>query len=776
MTFESAMPHASHAKPILKELYDTLLQITSPDSAVSVILKILFSLCNDHQSASTVNDLEAEDFKMNLDSIFGSFVSSMARSVRTASFSTLIRLCKRTDAYKKTGTVTRSMLSKKQDSGVGDLRSASENLQYLQREAETVESLIGVLPRHEITTRIERLSVRLPRVPQVAFLSYLVCLHHGDYMGALDKLHQYFDQVLIEHQNSSIFSLLPYATLNLAAVHLRFGHIDEALELVREVTANVQRRRDNICLARTLSLLFRLSEHRCDQSYQLQLLQQTLARSLSLCMNSLTTQTMLDTAKHYLLHPREQSGFLASIPVYRSDSLQPDAVLNASFFNESGLSSSSDVPQGRPDAVWRLIYASLSAATRTSDSPTESALLTSQALVASASVWSIYGNTTMATLSYNLQLDIHRTHNLNSLSGPGDAVRGSNLLVSTKLPTHDACSSLCALAKNASENGDEQTALAMLVEAHQLFPQSSSQPQWIRSTRQILQELALRRGDLETAESQAIQLSALSPLNMDLHQHIDALYRLGVVLVHRRDWNRAIVLIQSLIETCEGSGLTLQSIPFRLTLAEIYLRSSEDSGSESGQNASCAIVPLLQCLTLAKQFKLDSIAASATVQLAHIHLLDAQGEPRRAKMAQDLIDSVMPHILQQGPAMLQAQAHLESVKAQLLLSTSEVATQSDPKASSNASASYEMCTSSLDMIEDVIEIAEKLQSQQLLIEAYYFKARIANALGLYVQRNVAAQKFKSLQSSHPENSKNTTFGSMHYYLDISTLSIPSTGI
>jgi tetratricopeptide (TPR) repeat protein len=566
------------------------------------------------------------------------------------------------------------------------------------------------------------------------------------------------------------------------------------------VTANVQRRKDNVCLARTLSLLFRLAEHRCDQSYQLQLLQQTLARSLSLSMGSLSTQTMLDTAKHYLLHPRESVG-VASIPWPRTLALGEIH----SFASEEAAAGR---PQAQPEAVWRLIHASLSAATCTSDSPTESALLTSQALVASANVWSIYGNTTMANLASKLQLDIHRTHNLNSGL---DGAKSSNLLVSTKLPTSDACASLCALAKSASEKGDYSRAFALLAQAHQEYPQSTSQPQWIRAVRQILQEQALRREDFKTAEIQAIQLSALSPLNLDLHQHIDALYRLAVVLMHKREWTKAMTLVQSLIETCEGGGLTLQAIPFRLTLAEILLRS---------QNALAAVAPLLQCLTLAREFRLDTIFATASVQLAHVHLLEPsdschhdldhsqadanQGNDslRRARKAIDLLDAVMPHILQHGPRLLQAQAQLEFVKAELILSSTAViqplATSSganenqqpigDQTATTptlwRRNASYEVCTASLDQIEEVIDIATSLQATQLLVEAYYFKARLANALGLHVQRNLAARMFKELQlaplGTSPSEAlrternagqtlQNPCNGSMHYYLDVAEL-------
>lgn len=750
---------------------------------MTFLLRTISPLCESEEAISTVHALSRGFRFFEPDTVLGAHVSQFATLLQTTSLTSLMRLCKQIETYKQRRTNVRMALngSKSEndisiDFGFHGLRPAPESASYLQREAEIIESLIGIVPRHAITERIERLRNRLPRAPQVYFLFYLSCLHHGDYLGAVDKLHQYFDHVLVQQQISNASTLLPYATLNLAAIHLRFGHVGEALELVREVTENVQRRKDDICLARTLSLLFRLSEQRCDASYQFQLLQQTLARSLSLCLFHLSSQTLLDAAKHYLLHPRENLG-LASMP-----SIQENT--SGSGFGGSLTQESNGIAIARPEAVWRLIGASLSAATQNSNFSAEStstatAKLTSLALLATARTWSIYGNRTMADLASSLQLDVQKNHNLQSICGPMRTMPGtsSSLVTTTKMPTTDANASLCALAASNAEIGNDAETLKLLLEACENYPLSSSNPEWNRSARNILCDIAVRRGDLEAAEIQAIQLCALSPVHLDLHKHIEALYKLCLIMMHKGAFKRANVLIQSLIETCERSGLTVMAIAFLLTQSELFMRAFASS-SKSSSPPLDALEPLLKCLTLAHAFKLDSVAAAASIQLARLHLWmdDNNGSKKRAKKAMALLQKKMPQILQNGSALVQASAKLECAKAVILLMKQD-ACEADACTNNGDSDNFESWNEALDDIEQVIEIGTQMGAKNLLIEAYYFKARLANALGLLVQRNLASKKFKSLllsssssgEAQHPESNANIISAAMLYYLDSSSL-------
>lgn len=75
------------------------------------------------------------------------------------------------------------------------------------------------------------------------------CLAHGEFEQAVEHLHRYFDYAVhVSQQNfenllpepsaaenpPKTFSLLPYATLNLAGLHFRFGNINYASNLIHE--------------------------------------------------------------------------------------------------------------------------------------------------------------------------------------------------------------------------------------------------------------------------------------------------------------------------------------------------------------------------------------------------------------------------------------------------------------------------------------------------------------------------------------------------------------
>ena len=72
-------------------------------------------------------------------------------------------------------------------------------------------------------------------------------LAHGEFQLAIENLHRYFDYaVQLAHTMHSLEdsspdtkspSLLPYATLNLAGVHFRFGNYSYATHLIHETVS-----------------------------------------------------------------------------------------------------------------------------------------------------------------------------------------------------------------------------------------------------------------------------------------------------------------------------------------------------------------------------------------------------------------------------------------------------------------------------------------------------------------------------------------------------------
>lgn len=65
------------------------------------------------------------------------------------------------------------------------------------------------------------------------FLSYLKCLYHLEYQGAVDHFHRYFDysnQMGGKKENEQK-SLIPYSILNKGALFFYFGHMENAYQV-----------------------------------------------------------------------------------------------------------------------------------------------------------------------------------------------------------------------------------------------------------------------------------------------------------------------------------------------------------------------------------------------------------------------------------------------------------------------------------------------------------------------------------------------------------------
>ncbi|GBG64458.1 hypothetical protein CBR_g44342 [Chara braunii] len=64
---------------------------------------------------------------------------------------------------------------------------------YLREKAVSIEREIGRVPMTALDEQLDELERLSPEMPKIHYLRYLNCLHHGDYPGAMDSLHRYFD-------------------------------------------------------------------------------------------------------------------------------------------------------------------------------------------------------------------------------------------------------------------------------------------------------------------------------------------------------------------------------------------------------------------------------------------------------------------------------------------------------------------------------------------------------------------------------------------------------
>jgi anaphase-promoting complex subunit 5 len=77
-------------------------------------------------------------------------------------------------------------------------------------------------------------------------------MHSRDFAQALDDLHRYFDMFATGGIN------VQYAVLNLAALHLHFGHLEEAMHAINETVRVAQQSNDATALAFAVAWLLRV--------------------------------------------------------------------------------------------------------------------------------------------------------------------------------------------------------------------------------------------------------------------------------------------------------------------------------------------------------------------------------------------------------------------------------------------------------------------------------------------------------------------------------------
>ena len=158
-----------------------------------------------------------------------------------------------------------------------------------------------------------------PGLPEAYFLSYLNSLRMNEFVGAVDSLYD-ASYHIISSTNSKIFlddinKNFRYAALNLASLHARLGHNEEALAAVKESIMLSQEAKDHACLQHALSWLTRVAP-----GDSIALLQRSISKCEELSLPYLASLGMLSLC-----------GFIESFgdrPSYILDLLTRSAVHN----------------------------------------------------------------------------------------------------------------------------------------------------------------------------------------------------------------------------------------------------------------------------------------------------------------------------------------------------------------------------------------------------------------------------------------------------------------
>ncbi|KFP65447.1 Anaphase-promoting complex subunit 5, partial [Cariama cristata] len=434
-----------------------------------------------------------------------------------------------------------------------------------------------------------------PDFAEAHYLSYLNSLRVQDVFSSTHSLLHYFDRLILTGAESKSNGdegygrSLRYAALNLAALHCRFGHYQQAELALQEAIRIAQESNDHVCLQHCLSWLYILEQKIFDSCV---LLEHSVNKSLHFglpYLASLGIQSLV-----------QQRAFAGKAANKLMDALKDSDLLHW----KHSLSELIDISIAQKTAIWRLYgrryFVSFELLAKRCFSCTSTmALQQAQTLLS-----------------------------MNSLEAVNVGVQQNN--------TESFAVVLCHLAELHAEQGYFAAASEILKHLKERFPANSQHAQlWMLFDQKIQFERAMNDGRYHIADSLVAGITALNS--------IEGVYRKAIVLKAQNQMSEAHKLLQKLLIHCQKIKNTEMVISVLLSIAELYWRSSCHT---------IALPVLLQALALSREYSLQYLASETVLNLAFSQLILGIPE-QALNILHMAIEPVLAHgaVLDKGCAM-----------------------------------------------------------------------------------------------------------------------------
>ncbi|KAL8180133.1 UNVERIFIED_CONTAM: Anaphase-promoting complex subunit 5 [Gekko kuhli] len=291
-----------------------------------------------------------------------------------------------------------------------------------------------------------------PDFAEAHYLSYLNSLRVQDVFSSTHSLLHYFDRLILTGAESKSNGdegygrSLRYAALNLAALHCRFGHYQQAELALREAIRIAQESNDHVCLQHCLSWLYILEQKKSDSCV---LLEHSVKKAVHFglpYLASLGIQSLV-----------QQRAFAGKTASKLMDALKDSDLLHW----KHSLSELIDISIAQKTAIWRL-----------------------------------YGRSTMALQQAQMLLS------MNSLEAVNVGVQQNN--------TESFAVVLCHLAELHAEQGYFAASSEILKHLRERFPPNSQHAQlWMLCDQKIQFDRAVNDGKYHVADSLVAGITAL---------------------------------------------------------------------------------------------------------------------------------------------------------------------------------------------------------------------------------------------------------------------------
>nr|XP_008506427.1 PREDICTED: anaphase-promoting complex subunit 5 isoform X1 [Equus przewalskii] len=548
-----------------------------------------------------------------------------------------------------------------------------------------------------------------PDFAEAHYLSYLNNLRVQDVFSSTHSLLHYFDRLILTGAESKSNGeegygrSLRYAALNLAALHCRFGHYQQAELALQEAIRIAQESNDHVCLQHCLSWLYVLGQKRSD-SYVL--LEHSVKKAVHFglpYLASLGIQSLV-----------QQRAFAGKTANKLMDALKDSDLLHW----KHSLSELIDISIAQKTAIWRL-----------------------------------YGRSTMALQQAQMLLS------MNSLESVNAGVQQNN--------TESFAVALCHLAELHAEQGCFAAASEVLKHLKERFPPNSQHAQlWMLCDQKIQFDRAMNDGKYHLADSLVTGITALNSIEgvyrkavvlQAQNQMSEAHQLLQKLLIHCQKIRNTEMVISVLLSVAElywrssSPTIALPVLLQALALSKEYrlqylasetvlnLAFAQECGAyyyvvHVGDKAS-------QTCRSAEKSQNEGLplwaagvgVCSATMFLFQLIL----GIPEQAL---SLLHMAIEPILADG-------AVLDKGRAMFLVAKCQVASA----ASYDPLKKAEALEAAIENLNEAKNYFAKVDCKEQIRDVVYFQARLYHTLGRTQERNRCAMLFRQLHQELPSH-------------------------
>ena len=438
-------------------------------------------------------------------------------------------------------------------------------------------------------------------LPSLHLLKFLNSTRQGERVESIEQLHSYFDRALVRSQEDGDSKgtsrhLMQFAPVLLSALHCKTGNTEISKLATEEAARVAQNSQDPACVAFALGWLY----------------------ENSLSSGHLGDANILNRCAHRA-----------------SEGNRQNLLTGAELLRVRQALASSKRDQRNASQAWGHLFDAISELPSTEaasnyDRPTRTthvpnakvclAAMARQRIVASA-VWESFGQNTAAALSSLICLLCHE--NLSSEDARSaiqnvarHSLSGSQSLLRTIL---DGKTKRMTQKPNipAASKGDEDVcvygrAVSNLAELGQVFGLSLTE-ELGRQIYLILHEWAVRRGDFQDAEElMSLLLSNLRPLERKAMKPLQQMKLQEAFMYSQQgEFGKSRVVMNDLLSSYKGDISTPDEARLLLHRAIHHIGSAPEYCVN-------AIAPVVECLSLCKQFHLDGTQGPALAVLGHM--------------------------------------------------------------------------------------------------------------------------------------------------------------